>query len=553
MKRVIAILAILCLIVTALGGVAEEEYQTLKKGSRGQAVLRLKQRMYELGYFTSTNFSNEFNDVTVSRLKELQKKNGLTADGIATPEVQALIFSDACLPRSAPDPVKETGSIDDDEDDGAANAAAAAADSTAKVASVPQALRVSYRVENRLIHNNLSFVYKEKITTVQPAVNDAINALADQYDEALADSLEAVKNPKRNSRLDIHILHTRCGLKTLSFLVLARTTLNRKQLSSPFETRVFDMETGAPVQLTDLFPDDSQAWDVLSDAVRTGLTAYFPQETADEAALDALCAKDALRNASFMLGPVCLTLHYEARALYQDKPTLMRVAVPYKKLQGMMTDYGKELTDNSMYKMVALTFDDGPSYTNSINLINYLRQGGVQATFFLVGDRIDDYLDVAMRENDENHSLQSHHYKHVNADKSNVERVKNYTKKFYDTLTRAVGTAPIMLRAPYGNFDMFKKAQVNLPFIQWDVDTKDWTGRSSARVLNAVKESVRDGSIILMHDIKEKTPESARRTMEWLDDHGYLCVTVEDLFTHFNRPMTPNKVYYRVTPYTEKE
>ena len=102
-KKWMCALLALCLLLTAVCAGAEDtaEYQTLKKGDKGEAVLALKGRMYELGYFTTRNYSDEFNDVTVKRLKELQKKNGLTADGVATAELQALIFSDACLPKSA--------------------------------------------------------------------------------------------------------------------------------------------------------------------------------------------------------------------------------------------------------------------------------------------------------------------------------------------------------------------------------------------------------------------------------------------------------------------
>ncbi|MBQ9263865.1 MAG: phosphodiester glycosidase family protein [Clostridia bacterium] len=102
MKRITHILAFLCLGCLLCGGsLSAEEYRTLKQGDKGQAVTALKQRMYELEYFTSTKFSAEFNATTKERLVELQEKNGLTADGVATPEVQALIFSDDCLPRSA--------------------------------------------------------------------------------------------------------------------------------------------------------------------------------------------------------------------------------------------------------------------------------------------------------------------------------------------------------------------------------------------------------------------------------------------------------------------
>lgn len=104
MKRLIgAWIALGLLLMMLFTGMAEGTYQTLRQGDQGKNVLALKQRMYELGYFSSTKFSDEFNAVTKERLMELQRKNGLTADGIATADVQALIFSDACLPRSAPE------------------------------------------------------------------------------------------------------------------------------------------------------------------------------------------------------------------------------------------------------------------------------------------------------------------------------------------------------------------------------------------------------------------------------------------------------------------
>ena len=98
--RLAAALAIVVILLTALlPATGETTYRTLKKGSRGEDVLRLKERMYELGYFTSTKFSDQYNDTMVERVKTLQKKNGLKADGIATPELQELVFSDDCIPK----------------------------------------------------------------------------------------------------------------------------------------------------------------------------------------------------------------------------------------------------------------------------------------------------------------------------------------------------------------------------------------------------------------------------------------------------------------------
>lgn len=83
--------ALLVLLLLPLCAMA---YETLALGASGEEVLALKTRMYELGYFTSDKFSDEYNSVTVTRVKTLQKKNGLKQTGEATAELQELIFSD---------------------------------------------------------------------------------------------------------------------------------------------------------------------------------------------------------------------------------------------------------------------------------------------------------------------------------------------------------------------------------------------------------------------------------------------------------------------------
>ena len=423
-----------------------------------------------------------------------------------------------------------------------------------KASAFPAFFQVKYKVEERKFNSDRCFVSKEHVTTALPQVDEEVNALVDGFDDAMAGQMtpDKGKNPKRNSRLDIHVVNTRSGESALSFLVLARETYQRKQKQSPIAGRVYDMATGQKITLNDLFSEDSEAWAVLADAVREQLNAYFPAQTADPEALNALCTREALLETPFMLGPVCLSLHYEARTLYPKQGSLMRVTVPYSALKGMMTEYGRKQTDNSNYKMVALTFDDGPAHTTTATLLNNLRHNGAQATFFIVGDRIEEHAYIVLRENDENHSIQSHHFKHTDTSKSTIGRIQSYTEKMYKAMTETFGLGPLMLRAPYGIFDYFIKAKVNLPLIEWDVDTKDWTGKSSAAVLNVVKKEVKEGSIILMHDIKDHTPESGRLAAEWLYNNGYMCVTVEDLFMNYGQEMVPNKIYYRVKTETSE-
>ena len=80
-------------------------YRTLKPGMTGRDVQRFKIAMYWLGYFNTKDVSDVFNAVTVERVKQLQKNNGLEQTGVADPALQALVFSgNAVKTKNAPRP-----------------------------------------------------------------------------------------------------------------------------------------------------------------------------------------------------------------------------------------------------------------------------------------------------------------------------------------------------------------------------------------------------------------------------------------------------------------
>lgn len=105
------LLATAALLVFCVSAFAADEYRTFKQGDEGRDVLRFKQAMYWLGYFTTENVSDQYNGTTVERVKWLQRNNGLEETGIATPELQELVFSgqavktdDAPKPSPVPTP-----------------------------------------------------------------------------------------------------------------------------------------------------------------------------------------------------------------------------------------------------------------------------------------------------------------------------------------------------------------------------------------------------------------------------------------------------------------
>lgn len=105
----ILLAGLLCVVLISLCAAAQadaEEYRTLKKGSEGKDVKRLKTAMYWLGYFNSKkNITDYYNENTAKRVKQLQANNGLEETGIADAALQELVFSGKAVPTdTAPSP-----------------------------------------------------------------------------------------------------------------------------------------------------------------------------------------------------------------------------------------------------------------------------------------------------------------------------------------------------------------------------------------------------------------------------------------------------------------
>ena len=162
-----------------------------------------------------------------------------------------------------------------------------------KANSFPACFQVTYTVSERKTNNDQSFVSKEYVNTTQPEVDQEINGLVDAFDAQCTPLLQRTANPRRNSRLDIHVVHTQSGDSCMSFMVLARESYNRQQLQSPFACRVYDMASGEQVSLVDILGEDSEAWDVIAEIAYYELDSYFPNQEADAAVLNALCRKEA--------------------------------------------------------------------------------------------------------------------------------------------------------------------------------------------------------------------------------------------------------------------
>ncbi len=151
--------------------------------------------------------------------------------------------------------------------------------------------------------------------------------------------------------------------------------------------------------------------------------------------------------------------------------------------------------------LVAITFDDGPNPTWTPKIMALLDQEGVEATFFSIGQAVEDYPDVAKSLKASGHLIANHSYKHS---------AWSWLSLSYDdgaraeqAIKRTLGVCPAFFRPPHGSKSpaMLKSiSDSGLKTVTWDVAGDDWRLTDPTGVADRVLEQVKPGSIILLHD-----------------------------------------------------
>ena len=401
---------------------------------------------------------------------------------------------------------------------------------------MPKALSLAQSTRTEKLTSKLS-LRRTYPKTANPQVDAQMRALVDEMAQAGRDEAKAAGA----TVLEVGAVVSRSGTSFMSFLTLAEATGGHEMLSTAFDARVYDMETGERIAMTDVLEPDGGGYALLSQAVREQLSAAFPDEEPDAEALDALCAREALENAPFTLGAASMSLIYRADAVYPGRQTLLHVRVPYALLRPEMTARAQAQTDNSRFRMVALTYDDGGAQGRTRSLLGELRCYGAQATFFIVGERIRANRDVLSRQQNAGYAVQTHTYTHAYAWKAGDAQKLAERDRFAAELSAVTGVPPTLMRAPGG---AEKGYDVGYPLIHWSFATGDSTDTDVGEIVARTAWSLEDGDIVLMHDTNVNCAKYTRQIVQSLTERGYLLVTVQELFWDAGIPLESGKVYY---------
>jgi peptidoglycan/xylan/chitin deacetylase (PgdA/CDA1 family) len=195
--------------------------------------------------------------------------------------------------------------------------------------------------------------------------------------------------------------------------------------------------------------------------------------------------------------------------------------------------------------MVALTFDDGPSqYTEHV--VDLLRRYNCRATFCMLGNRIRPQADRVRLVAAQGSEIVGHSWDHQSLPGLSKKKIKSELNKTNNAIEAVTGVRPALYRPPYGaiskNVRKVSKKQ-RLAILTWSFDSEDWKSRDTAKIFKRIKKNVKDGQIILLHDIHEPTTESVDRILPWLISKGYQPVTVSELFYYKGITIKPGVTY----------
>lgn len=184
-------------------------------------------------------------------------------------------------------------------------------------------------------------------------------------------------------------------------------------------------------------------------------------------------------------------------------------------------------------KLIALTFDDGPSDTTTDQVLDVLSRHGIVGTFFLIGDNItDERLPIIRRTLSLGCEIENHSKTHSDMTKLTREQIISEISFTTDRITEVTGRAPEFFRPPYILYNDTMFDAIDLTFISgygcedWEADT---TVSHRAEKTLAQAE---DGAVVLLHDFEGngKTAEALETIIPALKEDGYEFVTVSEMF-----------------------
>ena len=308
--------------------------------------------------------------------------------------------------------------------------------------------------------------------------------------------------------------------------------------------KVYLTEDGKLFTLDQLFSDSSKAKEILLKE----LTSFLKDKKLEQEKIDQLVKSFSDQDLS------AWNFDYKDSQIIlypsQSVENLDEIALPVSSFfeviqSSYLLDKDAELYkayyEKKNRKVVALTFDDGPNPATTNQALDTLSKYGIKATFFVLGKNVSGNEEILKRMKSDGHVIGNHSWSHPVLSKLSLDEAKKQITDTEDALTKVLGSSSKLMRPPYGAITDDIRNSLDLSFIMWDVDSLDWKSKNEASILTEIQRQVRNGSIILMHDIHAETVNALPKIIDYLKEQGYHFVTVPEML---NSRLKAHELFY---------
>lgn len=180
---------------------------------------------------------------------------------------------------------------------------------------------------------------------------------------------------------------------------------------------------------------------------------------------------------------------------------------------------------------IALTFDDGPSTVYTPRLLDGLKERGVPATFFLIGQNIEKEgaSQIVKRMYQEGHLIGNHTYHHVEITKVGNDEAYREIMMTNEVIQNITGKEVEFMRPPFGLWQKDLEKKIHVLPVMWTIDPLDWATENVDEIVNKVVTEARENDIILLHDCYDSSVKAALKIIDLLREKGFEFVTVDEL------------------------
>lgn len=210
--------------------------------------------------------------------------------------------------------------------------------------------------------------------------------------------------------------------------------------------------------------------------------------------------------------------------------------------QAVLVRKGTIFRINESSKVVALTFDDGPSLEWTPQILDELKKAGVKATFFMLGQHVEKYPEIARRAAAEGHEIENHSYDHhvlLSYKLNDMEKEIRTAEKVINNIT---GQVTKYFRPPKAWITAREKKKIEemgYKTVLWTLNSKDWVTFDDKFIIKYICHNIKPGDIILFHDSgglwateggdRHETVKTISQLVKRLRDKGYRFATIDKL------------------------